>query len=81
MVLWLGVLYVTYEFRGVSCLLPVLRLSLFSDFPYITNIFRLTFLSNRASQPLQTWYGAWLGVLHIAYRIQVRQLPTSCFLT
>ena len=100
----------------------------------VTNIFHCIFLSNHASQPLQTWYGAeargptWiyirqlstscfmsfftfrhnmvkyqtfvalfsatmhhshftlgmvlqLGVLHVAYRIHVRQLSTSCFMT
>ena len=26
--------------------------------PSVTNIFRRTFLSNHASHPLQTWYGA-----------------------
>ena len=29
-----------------------------SVLPSVTNIFRHNFLSNHASQPLQTWYGA-----------------------
>ena len=29
-----------------------------SVLPSVSNIFRHTFLSNHASQPLQTWYGA-----------------------
>ena len=32
--------------------------------PSITNICRRTFLSNHASQPLHTWYGALARVLH-----------------
>ena len=46
------------EFMSASCLLPILQLSLFSDFLSVTNVFCCTFLSNHASQPLQTYYGA-----------------------
>ena len=49
MVLWQGVLQVA---EGIQ----VVQLRLFSDIPIITNIFPHTFLSNHASQPLQTWY-------------------------
>ena len=40
------------EFRSTNYLLPVLRLRLFSDILFVTNIFCRTFLSNHASQPL-----------------------------
>ena len=56
----------------------VLALSLL---PSITSIFHRTFLSNHASQTLQTWYGALARVLHVAYQIQICKLSTSCFTT
>ena len=57
----------------------VLTLSvLLSILPSVTIIFRHTFLSNHASQPLQTKV-IWLGVLQVIYRIHDHQLYTSCF--
>ena len=48
--------------RGVYCfqLFP-------SVLPSVTNIVCRTFLSNHASQPLQTWYVAFARVLHVVY--------------
>ena len=52
-----------------------------SVLPSETDIFHCIFLRNRASQPLQTWYGASARGHSITYRIQVLQLSTSCFRT
>ena len=53
--------------RGKYCFSSVHPFFRLSVLPSITNIFRRIFLSNHTSQPLQTSYGAWLGVLHVAY--------------
>ena len=44
-------LYLCFEDEGYTGLT-------LSALPSVTNIFRHTFLSNHASQPPQTWYGA-----------------------
>ena len=44
------------EYTGVA--LSILLSVFLSVLPSVTNIFYHTFLSNHASQPLNTWYGA-----------------------
>ena len=69
MVLWLGDLHVAYLIQirqlSTSCFTTS-----FSNIPWSSAKFRSTFLSNHASQPLQTWYGA-------SARGPTRRLPNS----
>ena len=44
----------------------------------VTSIFHLTFLSNHASQPLQTWYGSLTRGLTLG--LQNSDPPLTCFL-
>ena len=66
------------RFRPGSYQLPVLRHSLFSNILSLTNIFHHSFLNNHASQPLQTWYGAFAR--GPTYRIPNSDPPVICFL-
>ena len=49
--------------------------------PSITNIFVTFFLSNHCAHQLKLSMVLQVGVQHVAYRMQVRQWSTSCFLT
>ena len=81
MVLQLGVLQVANEFTSASYLIPVLRLSLFSDIAWSCKCKIFVVLSSATihHSHFKLVMVLQLGVLHIAYRTHIRKSSTSIF--
>ena len=82
MVLWLGVLHFAYRIQvcqlSTSCFTTYF---IFRHSVPTQNVSATLFSATMHHSLFKLGMVRWLGVLHVAYRIQVCQLSTSCFTT